>query len=157
MNEIKVIECDFSNQLHTRKLVELMNCYISDIMGGGEVISGNKTVDLIHGLKNHPSKIILFALCENEFAGLTNCFINFGTFAAKPFINIHDIIVENKFRGKGIGRALMNAVIIKAKELDCSKITLEVREDNAIAQQLYKSIDFGDTNPKMLFWTKLLQ
>jgi ribosomal protein S18 acetylase RimI-like enzyme len=156
MNEIKVIECDFSDQLHIQKLVELINCYISDTMGGGEIISGNKTNDLINGLKSHPSKLILFALYKNEFAGLTNCFINFGTFAAKPFINIHDIIVDNNFRGKGIGRTLMDAIVQKAKALDCSKITLEVREDNVIAQKLYKSLGFGDTNPKMYFWTRYL-
>jgi ribosomal protein S18 acetylase RimI-like enzyme len=111
---------------------------------------------LINGLKNHPSKLILFALNKNKFAGLANCFINFGTFGAKPFINIHDIIVENNFRGKGIGRTLMNAIVQKAKALDCAKITLEVRGDNVIAQKLYKSLGFGDTNPKMYFWTMYL-
>jgi len=152
MNEIEVFECDFSNVLHRQKLVELMNEYIEDEMGGGEPLKGEKMIFLINGLKDHPSKLILFASLNKQIVGLTNCYINFSTFAAKPFINIHDIIIRKNNRCKGIGKALMNAITEKAYELRCSKITLEVREDNHHAQKLYKSLGFDDCEPKMFFW-----
>lgn len=154
MNEIEIFDCDFLNPLHKQKLVELMNEYIADDMGGGELIEDDRIIKLINGLKNHPSKIVLFAAINGEIVGLSNCFVNFGTFAPAPFINIHDIIVSNKFRGSGAGRALMNAIIKRADEIGCAKITLEVREDNHKAQKLYKSLGFEDSQPKMFFWTK---
>jgi ribosomal protein S18 acetylase RimI-like enzyme len=101
--------------------------------------------------------IILFcSWAKNIHCIAPNCFINFVTFAAQPFINIHDIIVVPKARGIGVGRALMEAIIKKANELNCAKITLEVREDNHLAQNLYKKLGFKDGEPKMLFWTKYL-
>ena len=84
---------------------------------------------------------------------MVNCFIGFGTFAAKPFINIHDIIVKDKFRGQGIGRKLLEEVKQRAVSMDCAKITLEVREDNHKAQRLYQSMGYADCKPAMRFWT----
>jgi len=156
MKEVEIIECDFANPAHTQRLVELINSYIADEMGGGELLTGDKSNDLITGLKNHPSKLILFATYSGSIGGLTNCFINFGTFAARPFISIHDVIVDPAFRGKGLGKALMNGISERAAALGCSKITLEVREDNLLAQNLYKSLDYKDIEPKMFFWTKYL-
>jgi ribosomal protein S18 acetylase RimI-like enzyme len=156
MNEIEVFECDFSNVLHRQKLVELINDYINDEMGGGEPHVGEKMGNLINGLKMHTSKLILFASVNKQIVGLTNCFINFSTFAAKPFINIHDIIIKKQYRCKGIGSALLKAISIKAVELGCSKITLEVREDNIHAKKLYLSMGFNDCEPKMYFWAKHL-
>ena len=154
MSEVKLFECNFSDSFHRQKLVELINQYIADEMGAGEPITGKKADDLLDGLDLHPSKFIIFAAINNEIVGLTNCFINFGTFAAKPFLNIHDIIVSKNFRGKGVGKKLMEGIIKKAEELGCAKITLEVREDNHKAQQLYKSLGFFDCEPKMYFWEK---
>jgi ribosomal protein S18 acetylase RimI-like enzyme len=156
MSEIEVFECNFSISLHRLKILELMNEYIADEMGGGELIRGEKILDLLNGLQSHPSKIILFASVNHQIVGLTNCFINFSTFAAKPFINIHDIIINKQYRGKGVGRALLNSITKKANDYGCSKITLEVREDNHRAQELYKDLLFGDCEPKMYFWTKYL-
>ena len=48
----------------------------------------------------------------------------------------------------------MNAILKRADDIGCAKITLEVREDNLKAQKLYKSLGFEDCQPKMFFWTK---
>lgn len=156
MNKIEVFECDFSIDYHKEMLVGLMNDYISDEMGGGKLIEGLKAKKLVEGLQAHPSKLILFAALNGKIVGLTNCFVNFGTFAVAPFINIHDIIVNKEARGYGAGRALMGAIVKKAKELGCAKITLEVREDNQLAQNLYKSMGFDECGPRMYFWSKYL-
>lgn len=152
MKEITITSCDFSNPVHLKKLVQLMNEYINDDMGGGESIQGTKETAFINGLKNHPSKLILFALYQQEYAGLANCFINFSTFAAKPYINIHDFVVHKDFRGKHVGKNLMQGILDRAREMDCAKVNLEVREDNHIAQGLYRQFGFEAGTPKMLFW-----
>ena len=81
---------------------------------------------------------------ETEYVGLTNCFINFATFTVKPYINIHDVIVTDTWRNKGVGRKMMEKVIEKAEEMGCSKVTLEVREDNHNAKHLYNSLGFNE-------------
>ncbi|MHB9142771.1 MAG: GNAT family N-acetyltransferase, partial [Paludibacter sp.] len=60
------------------------------------------------------------------------------------------------YRGKGLGKALMKKLEDISIERNYCKITLEVREDNAVAQNLYRSLGYGECQPKMLFWTKKL-
>ncbi|MBN2275467.1 MAG: GNAT family N-acetyltransferase [Bacteroidales bacterium] len=156
MTALKVFECDFSDPDHCEALADLMNAYKTDRMGGGNPYSLEQRLKLIEGLKNHPSKLVLFVATGEKIIGLTNCFINFATFSLKPFINIHDVIVLHEFRGSGAGRKLIEGVIEYAGRIDCSKITLEVREDNVPAQNLYKSLDFKECEPVHYFWTKYL-
>ncbi len=153
---IKIIEVDFTNQEHCKEFVDLMNHYMTDKMGDYPPHNNESAERLINGMRNHPAKICCFAQIEGEMAGLINCFIGFATFTAKPFINIHDIIVYNKFRDKGIGRKMLEHVFDKAKETGCAKVTLEVREDNKRAQYLYSSLGFRAGNPPMHFWTKYI-
>ena len=135
-----------------------MNHYMADDMGGKLKPHDPETSEkMINGLKDHPAKLVYLASLNGEFIGLTNSFINYGTFSAKPYINIHDIVVFKKYRGKGVGRKLLEANIRKAEELDCGKITLEVREDNINAQALYKNLGFADGEPPMHFWTKYIE
>lgn len=111
---------------------------------------------LVDGLANHPSCFVLFVLENLQIAGLATCFVNFSTFKAKPYINIHDLIIDIRHRRKGLGRNLLLQIESIAKERKYCKITLEVREDNTTAQNLYKELGFKDAEPKMHFWTKEL-
>ncbi|MBN1417076.1 MAG: GNAT family N-acetyltransferase [Bacteroidales bacterium] len=156
MAALKIFECDFTNPFHCETLADLMNAYITDRMGGGLPYSSEQRRQLIDGLKNHPSRLVLFVALGDKIIGLTTCFINFATFSLKSFMNIHDVIVLQEFRGTGAGRKLMEGVIEHAQKIGCSKITLEVREDNIPAQNLYKSLDFRECEPVHYFWTKYL-
>jgi ribosomal protein S18 acetylase RimI-like enzyme len=154
---IQIKECNFNNPVECQAVIELMNHYMTGPMGGLlQAYGPEKEVTLIEGLRKHPAKIVLLAMHGSKYVGLANCFINFGTFAAKPFINIHDIVVHEKYRGQSIGRRLMEEIIFRAKALDCCKITPEVREDNRQALNLYSSLDFKESDPVMHFWTKYL-
>ncbi len=56
---------------------------------------------------------------------------------------------------------LLERIEAKARELNCCRITLEVREDNAVARGLYRKVGFDQVvvGPKripMEFWHKLL-
>lgn len=151
---ITIIPCDFNNPVHCNALVNLMNEYITDKMGGGEPYTEEQKVKLIEGLKNHPSKLILFAVSGDNFVGLTNSFINFATFTVSPYINIHDVIVTYKWRNSGVGRKMIEEVVRRATEMGCSKITLEVRADNHNAKYLYNNMGFHDSEPRQYYWTK---
>jgi len=146
--------CDYENPLHLEALVGLLNHYMIDPMGDAQPLNKLNQLRLVDGLANHPSSLVLFVLSDGEIAGLTTCFINFSTFNVKPYLYVHDLIVYSGFRGKGLGKALMVQLIKLSGERDYCKITLEVREDNTLAQGLYNSLGFNECNPGMLFWTK---
>lgn len=76
--------------------------------------------------------------------GLANCQEGFSTFKAKPRINIHDLVVHESARGKGIGRKLLQAVRDDAAARDACAVTLEVRVDNHAARGLYESFGFQE-------------
>lgn len=156
MNTTTFAFCDFSNGDHCSRLATLINQYISDPMGGGTPLTYRQQLRLIDGLNNHPASFVLFILADQQIVGLATCFINFSTFKAKPYINIHDILIDREFRGKGLGKKLLEQIELIAKERKYCKITLEVREDNQIAQNLYTELGFKDVEPKMHFWTKEL-
>jgi len=155
--KIALIKCDFSNPEHITAVKILINEYIIDPMGGGSLHNKKKQDQLIEGLKYHPTVFLFLAYYENEYAGLILSFENFSTFMVRKMINIHDIIVKEKFRNKGIGKALLYGVIEEAKKRNCGKITLEVRKDNSIAQSIYREADFSISHPPMLFLTKYIE
>jgi ribosomal protein S18 acetylase RimI-like enzyme len=155
-NTLEIIPCDFDLTEHCEALVALMNEYITDKMGDGIPYTEEQRIKLVEGLKNHPSRLVLFAMAGSRFVGLTTCFLNFATFTVKPYVNIHDVIVTAAWRNRGVGRRMLEKVIEEAEAMGCSKVTLEVREDNHNARHLYNSLGFQDADPKVFYWTRYL-
>lgn len=58
--------------------------------------------------------------------------------------HITNIAVGKKYRGLGIGNKLVEGLIDICKEKDIRNMTLEVRESNKIAQNLYRKYGFID-------------
>lgn len=154
--DIEIIECDFSDVDCLNAIGDLMNAYILDNMGGGNPLSEVEKLRLVDGLNQQTTAIVLLARVGDVFCGLLVAFENFSTFSVKPMINIHDLIVLAEFRHFGIGNKLLDSIIEIAENRRCSRITLEVRNDNITAQSLYRKKGFGETEPPMLYWRKIL-
>jgi ribosomal-protein-alanine N-acetyltransferase len=58
-------------------------------------------------------------------------------------IDIHNLAVAPAYRRRGIGRALLQAVIADAKRQKLARVTLEVRKSNEAAQRLYHALGFA--------------
>jgi GNAT superfamily N-acetyltransferase len=151
---VEIIQCDFKNTDHRQKVVELIDAYMQDPMGGGNPMPEKNKIPLVEGLAAHPGAFVLFAVEENHYLGVATCFVNFSTFNVKPYINVHDLAVIKSARGKGVGRKLLERIIEIAKNKNYCKVTLEVRNDNLNAQGLYKSLGFDECEPVMHFWEK---
>ncbi|MDR1356176.1 MAG: GNAT family N-acetyltransferase [Tannerellaceae bacterium] len=156
-NSITVAACDLSDMSHRKAVADLINAYIMDEMGGGTPLTEDEQVRLTDGLGNHPSAIILLAAAGDGFVGLLVAFENFSTFTARPMINIHDVMVLPGYRGQGVGRRLLDAIVEEAARRHASRITLEVRQDNVVARNLYKSLGFASPTPDMYYWRKYLE
>ena len=59
---------------------------------------------------------VLIAEYNGDAAGQALFFHNFSTFKGKPGIYLEDLYVKPEYRGKGIGKALLNKIIETAKE-----------------------------------------
>ncbi len=58
--------------------------------------------------------------------------------------HVTTIAVDPKYRGEKIGRVLFETILGKSKEKEMKAMTLEVRETNFVAQNLYRSFGFVD-------------
>ena len=56
--------------------------------------------------------------------------------------HVVSIAVDSQYRGKGVGKCLMNVLIKKFKETSIKTIRLEVAVSNLIAQTFYKKMGF---------------
>jgi ribosomal protein S18 acetylase RimI-like enzyme len=104
---------------------------------------------------------VLLAFVDGVPAGLVIGFEGFSTFACKPLLNVHDVFVAARFRGRGLAGRMLARVEEIAKQRGCCKLTLEVLEGNAVAQSVYRKFGFSgyQLDPqlgKALFWEKKL-
>jgi ribosomal protein S18 acetylase RimI-like enzyme len=56
---------------------------------------------------------------------------------------VNYLAVDPAHRRRGLGRALMAAVEMQLRALDCPKINLQIRHDNAEARSFYESLGFS--------------
>jgi len=144
------------SRIDAETLVRLLDEYAADAMGRGQPLSAAARQRIVPNLLELPSARVYLAETEGQATGAAVCFLQYSTFGAFPLLNIHDFMVTASARGRGIGRAFLEAICQDAKSRGCGKVTLEVREDNIVAQRLYRTEAFEECAPHMLFWQRLL-
>lgn len=158
---VEVVIADYLNEKHAVDLGYLLGQYALDPMGGGEPLTDFVKDNLASALSKIPHAFSVICYVDGKPAGLINCFENFSTFQCKPLINIHDIVVSQRFRGLGISQLMLAKVEALAIEKGCCKITLEVLEGNEVARKSYIKFGFAgyELDPQMgkaLFWQKTI-
>jgi ribosomal protein S18 acetylase RimI-like enzyme len=161
MMNFTTIIADYHNTKHCDDIVWLMNHYAQDVMGGSTPLSSFTQKNLTNTLATLPHAITIICYLNQQAVGLINGFEGFSTFACKPLINIHDVIVKQDYRGKGISYIMLDAIEAIARERNCCRLTLEVLEGNPIAQRAYQNHGFSayELDPSIgnaLFWQKAL-
>ena len=135
---IRVARVDYGNPADCSALVMLLDAYACDPMGGGEPLAAAVKERLCADLARQPGAASFLAWnATGEAVGLINCFLGFSTFAAKPLLNIHDVVVHAAQRRQGIGQALLYWAEQRARELGCCKLTLEILSGNSLAMASY--------------------
>src|ERR1700674_4284113 len=161
MEHTEIIDADLANVEHQSAILAMLGAYMRDPMEGGTPMPAATRRDVLPGLRAHPACYVFLAYRDSTPVGFSICFLGFSTFNARPLINIHDMFVDASVRGKGIGRMLLERIETKARELNCCRLTLEVREDNEDARGLYRKVGFdravvGPKSIPMEFWRKPL-
>jgi ribosomal protein S18 acetylase RimI-like enzyme len=141
---LEIHEANWDDARDRQALLLVLDTYASGRSGGNAPLSDDVKRRLIPALREHAQALALLAFVDGEPAGIATCFLGFSTFYARPLLNVHDLAVMPVFQRRGIGRALLEAAEAAARARGCCKLTLEVREDNAPARELYRQHGFRD-------------
>ena len=158
---VTIERVDYTNAQQADEMVSLMRLYALDPMGGSQDLSEYVIENLASELAKRDSAFSLIAYIDGNPVGLVNCMEGFSTFSCKPLVNVHDLVVDKKYRGQGISQLLLEKVDELAREMGCCKVTLEVLSGNTVAKGAYQKHGFSDyaLDPEKgsaLFWQKIL-
>ena len=85
--------------------------------------------------------LVLVATTQHQLLGSAVLFFRKGS----HFARLYSLATESAARGRGVGRALLDAIICDVRQRGCSALNLEVRTDNAAAIALYERAGFSRT------------
>jgi GNAT superfamily N-acetyltransferase len=94
-------------------------------------------------LAARPQAFSVIAFDGPQPVGLVNCIEGFSTFACRPLVNVHDVMVLQSHRGQRIAQRMLARVEEEAVARGACKLTLEVLQGNAPALRAYEREGFA--------------
>ena len=82
----------------------------------------------------------LVAESEGELVGLVHYLFHRTTTAIQPLCYLNDLFTNEKARGKGVGRALIEVVYDKARIAGSPRVYWQTHETNRTARELYDKV-----------------
>ena len=140
---IDIVRARYDYPAHAAALLDLLDAYARDPAGGGEALGDFARENLIAELAARPFIFSVLAFDGETPVGLVNAIEGFSTFACRPLVNVHDVVVAASHRGRGIAARLFAEVEAIARERGACKLTLEVLDGNASARALYRRLGFA--------------
>lgn len=92
------------------------------------------------GFGQNPAFQAIVTEVDDKVVGMSVFYYSYSTWKGKS-IYIDDIIVNEAFRGKGIGSKLMEATILRAKQENVGKLHWQVLDWNEPAIRFYKKYE----------------
>ncbi len=87
-----------------------------------------------------PAAEVQLAHVNGEPAGFALFFHNYSTFLAQPGIYLEDLFVEPRYRGLGVGKALLSRLAALAVERHCGRLEWSVLDWNTDAIGFYEKL-----------------
>jgi len=140
---INVLMADYRNAAHARALVDLLDAYARDAAGGGTPLAPSVLASLPEALAARPQAFSVLAYDGEQPVGLINCIEGFSTFACKPLVNVHDVVVLATHRGQRITQRMLAHVEDEARVRGACKLTMEVLSGNRSALRAYEREGFA--------------
>lgn len=140
---IEIFIADYRNLLHAKVLVELLDTYARDPAGGGIALTEEVSAGLAEALAQRPQAFSVLAFDGELPVGLVNCIEGFSTFACKPLVNVHDVVVVASHRGQRLAQRMLARVEEEARSRGACKLTLEVLSGNRSAIKAYEREGFA--------------
>lgn len=144
---LRICKADYLNPVHANALVQLLNSYAQGSAGGNEPLSDFTKSHLVKELaaRSQAFSVLAFDVtAQGDLpVGLVNCIEGFSTFACKPLVNVHDVVVLGSHRGQRVGQQMLALAEQIAIQRGACKLTLEVLSGNSSAIKLYQRIGFA--------------
>ena len=141
--DLMVVPVDYSDAAHAAALVQLLDAYAQDPAGGDTPLSNFAKQNLVQELAKRPQAFSVLAFDGDAPVGLVNCIEGFSTFACKPLVNVHDVMVSSSHRGQRVAEQMLALAEKIAIQRGACKLTLEVLGGNASAIKLYERVGFA--------------
>ncbi|MDM0080134.1 GNAT family N-acetyltransferase [Variovorax sp. J31P179] len=140
---IEVAMADYRDPAHAQALVSLLDAYARDPAGGGTPLAAEVLAGLPAALAARPQAFSVLAWAGEQPVGLINCIEGFSTFACRPLVNVHDVVVLASHRGQRLAQRMLALVEAEAVARGACKLTLEVLSGNRSALRAYEREGFG--------------
>ncbi|MDP1954715.1 MAG: GNAT family N-acetyltransferase [Polaromonas sp.] len=140
---LHVCRADYHHPAHAQALVGLLDAYARDAAGGGKPLADFVKQHVVAELAARPQAFSVLAFDGTQPVGLVNCIEGFSTFACRPLVNVHDVVVLASHRGQRVGEQMLVLVEQLARERGACKLTLEVLQGNRSAITLYERVGFA--------------
>ncbi|MBT9512209.1 MAG: GNAT family N-acetyltransferase [Acidovorax sp.] len=148
---ITVRRVDYADPRDATALVALLDGYAQDAAGGGQPLRAEVRQGLAQALHQRPQAFSIMAWVDDATStpgaetavGLINCFEGFSTFACRPLVNVHDVVVVSAWRGHRIAQRMLQEVEAMARARGACKLTLEVLSGNRSAIRSYDREGFA--------------
>jgi GNAT superfamily N-acetyltransferase len=114
----------------------------------GDWPSENAFLAVVDKLMDDPKTEYLLGSVEEDGPAVAVCQLRFrlSVWTASEDCWLEDLFVEESARGSGLGRAMVDAAIARARERGCRRVELDVDADNAPARSLYEAMGFSEKN-----------
>lgn len=100
---------------------------------------------------DNPALGRLFVLRDQgRVAGMANVLITVSTAEGCRVAVLEDVIVSNEYRGKGLGRRLVEQVLWWARAEGMTRVTLLADRDNEAALEFYRKLGFDSSQMVVL-------
>jgi GNAT superfamily N-acetyltransferase len=145
MNDILIREATESDLSAVGKLLE----DLTDAMDSNEGIDTEIALKNYERLLSDGGSHFLVAIRAGTPVGFINFTVRQTILHQSPSALIDELVVAEEYRGKGVGRQLVQAAIDKCRLLGCCEVEVSTEKTNLKARKFYKQCGFEERG--MLF------
>lgn len=124
-------------------LLDILGLYKQTDMDNGNTLSVEQAQSIFNKIKNYPNYKIYIAVVDDEIIGtfalaIMDNLAHMGT----PSGLIEDVVVNENWQGKGIGKQMMKFAIEHCRSYGCYKVALSSNLKRENAHRFYESLGF---------------
>ncbi len=110
---------------------------------GPEPVSLAQAQRLLREVQAQEGRALLVATVDGSLAGTADlCVVPGFTHGGRPWAVVEHVVVSERFRRRGVGRALMQAVVERCRSAGCYKVQLASRQHRLGAHEFYRALGF---------------
>ncbi len=106
--------------------------------------TASPTSEYVSTYLSFPGSHIFLAELAGQVVGMLSFSIRPNLYHAESCCLVDEVVVAEKARGKGVGKALVQRLMLHAKEAGCAEASLSVMPGNTRAREFYRSLGFTD-------------